>query len=211
MSHKNMFLNGLERLYDLFVQDRYHVYNQIQSKDQYRHNYQFKTDWFSQHIPVWKSKLKDLTENENLRYLEVGVFEGRSFLWVLDNLLTGKGAEAIGIDVRLEHRLLKNLDLTTEREKVTIVEGNSALVLPELYGKRFQLIYIDGAHGDEEVFRDAHLCWPLLDQTGVMIFDDYRFDDGIKKPKSGIDKFLAEHEGQFEVLHSDYQLMIKRN
>jgi len=193
------------------VQERYFVFNQPSSKNQYRHNYQFKTDWFSHHAPAWSEQLKILTENENLRYLEVGVFEGRSFLWVLDNLLQGAGAEAIGIDIRLERRLLKNLELSSDREKVTVVEGHSSFILPELYGKRFQLIYIDGDHGADEVYRDAKLCWPLLDRDGILIFDDYQFNDGDKKPQAGIDKFLEEVKGQFEVVFSDYQLMIKKS
>jgi len=83
--------------------------------------------------------------------------------------------------------------------------------LPELYGKRFQLIYIDGAHGAEEVYRDAKLCWPLLDHEGILIFDDYRFSDGENNPKVGIDKFLNELAGKYETIFSEYQLMIKKS
>ena len=34
-----------------------------------------------------------------LRYLEVGVFEGRSLLWMIDQVLTHPSSQATGIDI----------------------------------------------------------------------------------------------------------------
>jgi predicted O-methyltransferase YrrM len=50
----------------------------------------------------------------------------------------------------------------------------SALVLPQLVrdGEKFDLIYIDGSHFFEEILIDAYYCIRLLNEGGVMLFDD---------------------------------------
>jgi predicted O-methyltransferase YrrM len=54
--------------------------------------------------------------------------------------------------------------------------------LPQLLeaGQKFGLIYIDGSHVFEEVFIDAYYSARLLEENGVMVFDDCR-DPHVKK------------------------------
>jgi hypothetical protein len=46
-----------------------------------------------------------------------------------------------------------------------------------------------------------------------VIFDDYNWDlmdTERERPKLGVDAFLSAIDGQFRLLHSDYQLVIEK-
>ncbi len=53
-----------------------------------------------------------------------------------------------------------------------------------------EFIYIDGAHEFDPAYRDAAAFWPLLSESGVMLFDDYGYSDVTKV----VCKFAAEVE-----------------
>jgi hypothetical protein len=63
--------------------------------------------------------------------------------------------------------------------------GFSDLILPELVveGRRYDLIYVDGAHTSMAVAADAVLALRLLNAEGFIIFDDWDWGGG--KTKSG--------------------------
>ena len=87
------------------------------------------------------------------------------------------------------------------------------MVLPQLAIERrqFDLVYIDGSHRAADVYSDAALSWPMVAKDGIVIFDDYEFDQmegETELPKLGIDIFLAAIEGQYRLLHKGYQIAI---
>ena len=53
----------------------------------------FTSDWVTQFVPSWqKHVIPALAGRENVHWLEVGSFEGRSALWTLENVFTGSGS-----------------------------------------------------------------------------------------------------------------------
>ena len=77
-------------------------------------------------------------------------------------------------------------------------------VLPQLgiASRRFDIVYVDGSHRAADVYSDAALTWPLVAAGGIVIFDDYEFDqmeEEAERPKLGIDAFLAAFEGQYRL------------
>ena len=59
----------------------------------------FTSDWFTSSIPPWRRHVVPvLAGRENVRWLEVGTHEGRSALWTLDNVLTGRGSSITCVD-----------------------------------------------------------------------------------------------------------------
>jgi predicted O-methyltransferase YrrM len=72
----------------------------------------FSQDWFSRSIPGWQFILSRMAEKTpNLRILEVGVFEGRSTCWLLENFCKTPESTIVAIDSfqgGIEH---KNLEL----------------------------------------------------------------------------------------------------
>ena len=62
-----------------------------------------------------------------------------------------------------------------------------------LYKKKVfaDLIYIDASHYFMEVLRDAEVYWDLLNEGGVMMFDDYQFSLWVEVKKA-VDIFMKE-------------------
>ena len=72
------------------------------------------------------------------------------------------------------------------------------------------LIYIDGDHRASAVYLDAIKSFDLCSSGGIIVFDDYLWGEGAEAPRIGIDKFLDEFDGQYEIISKDIQLAIKK-
>jgi Methyltransferase domain len=88
-------------------------------------------------------------------------------------------------------------------------------VLPQLgiAARRFDIVYVDASHRAADVYADGALAWPMVEREGIVIFDDYEFDeieDESEQPKLGIDAFLKAVEGQYRLIHKAYQVVIAK-
>lgn len=183
----------------------------------------FTQDWFSCNIPTWQQILTPLVA-QPVHALEIGVFEGRSTVWLLDHILTHPEATLTWIDTFAGGADLSGLDLTSLESrfranvarfgsKTTGFVGRSADALRQLTGKSFDLVYIDGSHEAPDVLSDAVLAWPLLRSGGFMGFDDYewcRFPEPERCPRLAIDAFLSVMRGRLEEVHRGYQVWIRK-
>lgn len=187
----------------------------------------FTTNWFSSNIKRFDAYLHQFKNKNYLNFLEVGSFEGRSTCWLLDNILTGENCSLTCIDTfegGYEHQELGE-SLTTlydvfmhntkpYGDKVITIRdtSSSALLKPEVRDKKYNFIYIDGCHESKEVLEDAVLCWELLSDRGIMIFDDYgwgsHIDDVTLKPKVAIEGFINAYRRKLEILQVDYQVVL---
>jgi predicted O-methyltransferase YrrM len=74
------------------------------------------------------------------------------------------------------------------RDRITVMKGKSSDKLLELYkkGEKFTFIYVDGSHKCLDVYFDAVLSWNLLEEGGIICFDDYQFNnyDGVSRLES---------------------------
>lgn len=188
----------------------------------YQREYDFTVNWFTWNIPVWQEVMRPYQGKPELRYLEVGAYEGRSVMWMLENVLTDATARATVIDIfdgPYKDRYFANLERSGAADKVTSVANYSQLALREAPLDSFDIIYIDGSHAKDDVLEDAVLCWRLLKEGGVLIFDDYRWagffasgtnDEPTDFPKTAIDPFVQCFEEHFDVIHNSYQLILKK-
>jgi predicted O-methyltransferase YrrM len=186
----------------------------------YKHAYQFRTDWFTWNLPIWEQALADYKGKPNLNYLEVGVFEGRSALWMLDNVLTDPSCHATLCDLFQDAEIknykdvfLANLKLSGHEGRATVVEGFSQIELRKLPVDSFDIIYIDGSHMAADVLEDAVLCHRLLKRGGLVIYDDYL--GGLENPpaervKPALDAFYPFFKDEYDVVHSGYQVMLRK-
>jgi predicted O-methyltransferase YrrM len=189
-------------------------------------DYQFTTDWFSKKSPAWSVVLKDLVGKPNLRYLEVGVYEGRSVVWMLENVLTHPTSTVTGLDIFWAYDA-KEYEYSPELQKLyednviaaggegrfTTIVGLSQETLREQPLGYYDVIYIDGAHNGPEVLEDAILAWRLLKMGGVLIFDDYRWwpiASRISTPRYAIDIFAEALADNFDYVHSEGQAIFIR-
>jgi predicted O-methyltransferase YrrM len=125
-----------------------------------------------------------------ITYLEIGVFEGQSMVWMLENVLTHRLARAVGIDPwlmmvkqteeEMDRVRIRALANTARWPNCTLQRGNSADVLRAMIVNRHlgigrgdvDVCLIDGHHTAYAVTDDASLVYELLKPGGWMIFDD---------------------------------------
>jgi predicted O-methyltransferase YrrM len=189
--------------------------------------YIFTVDWFSHNIPSWDIYLNNFKNKPNLNFLEIGSFQGRSTVWLLENILTDENSSITCIDTfegSIEHHIyLKNElinlfeifvhNVSTFKNKINIIRGKSQEVL-KLLNESYDFIYIDGDHTAVSVIEDAILSFSLLKKGGIMIFDDYEWlvmNNYIDNPKPAIDAFLEIYANKITLLYKDYQVIIKKN
>jgi predicted O-methyltransferase YrrM len=185
----------------------------------------FSIDWTSWHFPNWLRLLRRY-RGRPTRVIEIGSWEGRSALFFLNYL---PHARIVCIDTfaggkdHLDSRDYRSLLRRVERRfdantrefgpRVRKIKATSADALSALAqeGRRFDIAYIDGSHRADDVRSDASLSWPLVRTGGMVIFDDYLWDNQqgpSEIPKPGIDAFLASVDGQFRVVWNGYQIAI---
>jgi len=174
--------------------------------------YEFTADWFSDTIDNWKAILSRRGPID--RVLEIGSYEGRSTVWIIENLLTGRPTSLVAIDewhggqeahqkdmVAIEARFDRNVQLASERHptvNITKRKGRSvvelaALLASDEYRGSFDLIYIDGSHYAHDVLSDLVLSFGLCKVGGLLFCDDYLWSQtrGLTEtPKLAIDSFV---------------------
>ena len=187
----------------------------------------FSADWTTWHFANWVEFLHPLRKRP-VRVLEIGSWEGRSALFFLNYF---PGSQLVCVDTfggNIEH--MRNphfaaLIAETEQRfdsnvaafagRVEKIKGSSADVLPRLgiEARRFDIVYVDASHRAADVYADGALAWPVVEREGIVIFDDYEFDeieDESERPKLGIDAFLEAVEGQYRLMHKAYQVVIAK-
>jgi predicted O-methyltransferase YrrM len=180
----------------------------------------FTVDWFSDNIPTWQRIFEATKVPENV--LEIGSFEGRSAVWVLENTQahvtcvdTWEGSDEHTSDHKdgLFDRFQDSIK--DYKDRVTIRRGFSGEVLRTFPCEpTFDFIYIDGSHYSKDVLEDAILSWRLLKPGGVIIFDDlnWRIEGtevmDLKNPRAGIDTFC--HFFQPEIVAVYKQLAVRK-
>lgn len=177
--------------------------------EQKKGEYKYSVDWFKRAEHIFEKHLKEFKGKKNLKYLEVGVYEGRSFFWVMDNILSDSSTKGFAIDLFEKEAFdafKYNLKAYGKAQKVRIKKGYSSDILPKLKGK-FDIIYIDGSHVAVDVLEDMIYSWKLLKEGGVLIMDDYILGKGFThinlRPQVAIDSFLTIYSNDLEILYLD--------
>lgn len=158
----------------------------------------YTNTWFEDHAkPIWDSRLrlastKCIFDYAPTTYLELGVCEGASMRWVMDNLPSVQ--HAVGIDQwqapkRSKREAFKtyrdnalcNLSEECASHRVTIVQGDTAAVLGSALNDEipgiiqtdlFDFAYVDASHIAWNALLDMQLVWRMLRVGGIMIIDD---------------------------------------
>jgi predicted O-methyltransferase YrrM len=185
----------------------------------------FAFDWTSWHFPIW-FRLMGRYRGRRTSVLEIGSWEGRSALFFLNYLPRSRIVCIDTFEGGKEHRqtddfrpflrrVERRFDAHTRPfgRRVDKIKATSADALAALarQGRRFDIAYIDGSHLAADVLSDATLTWPLMVPGGLVIFDDYLWDNNqgpTEIPKPGIDAFLAAIAGQYRMVWNGYQIAI---
>src|SRR5262249_14037985 len=142
----------------------------------FKHQYTLTTDWFTDRIPTWTRVLKEFKGRPDINYLEIGVFEGRSALWVLENVLTHPTAKATIIDAFQEptyKTFISNINLSGEANKFKVLIGFSTDKIKELPSNSVDIAYINGSGKGIVIQSDLVNTWDLLKANGIIICARY--------------------------------------
>lgn len=203
--------------------------------------YQFSVDWFSGNIPVWTQLLDQIKPT---KILEIGSFEGKSAVFLIDYLAKNSDIELHCIDTweggiehkegggvqqnmsEVEARFCHNIKIAQENApkvvSLQIHKGYSDIKLANLisqgFSNYFDVIYIDGSHQAPDVFTDAVLSFKLLRVGGMVIFDDYLWEeyfsngtDLLRCPKLAVDSFTNIFMRKIKIIRAPlYQLYAQK-
>ena len=182
--------------------------------------YKFTAPWHTNVMDNWAKQLAPYKGKQGLRYLEIGVFEGRSLLWMFENVLTDPSCTATAIDVFMadyEETFDANVKASPATDRITKIKAPSREALRAMSKERFDVIYIDGSHTADDVMIDAALSWDLLEVGGLLIFDDYEWTGRPKgllpmelRPKIAVDLFITAYRGELELIDRGYQVFVKK-
>jgi predicted O-methyltransferase YrrM len=178
----------------------------------------FTNQWFDKHIGNWqKYVIYNLPMKSKI--LELGSYEGRSSIWIYNNIVLPKNGILYCVDHWIDNELENRFNINTKNIEI---QKNKISFLPFLLNninehKQYELIYLDGDHNGKAVLQYCVLCWLLLSKNGIMVIDDYKWKLPQNKQhkytelKVGIDAFLAAYNKEFTILHHDYQVILKKN
>jgi len=186
----------------------------------------FTEDWITERVQHWP--VADLAGWPKLTAVEIGCFEGRASVWMLEHVLTHPSARLICIDpfggLTWHHldpgdyrsRFYENI--RPYLPKVIVLEGFSQLVMRESLSRlagygMVDLFYVDGNHTAPEMLEDILLAWRYLKNGGLMILDDYEWhvpNNPLLEPKIAIDSFLAVFSGRYELLRKEFQVIVRK-
>ena len=165
--------------------------------------YDFTADYFSNNILSWEKIYQYLstTFGSNLNCLELGTYEGRSAIYLLDNFVGDLGKLTVidnFWDKEYEQRYFYNIKNNTKNKQVTTLKGTTMARLYLLYlssGETFDFIYIDAGKTASTNMYNLLMSERLLKVGGIIIVDDYNWHlnknlDTKLSPHLGINTFM---------------------
>jgi predicted O-methyltransferase YrrM len=180
--------------------------------------YIYTADWTTEHVATWTKVLAHLKDKPNVRALEIGSYEGRSAIWFLENILTHSSSAISCIDI-FDRDYEINFDYNMQHfaGKVKKIRAPSQLALRGLEPATYDFAYIDGSHTSKDTLIDAVLAWDLMKPGGVIIIDDYLWENGKEAlnndaftPQLGINAFLNVFEPYLDVVDRGSQIIVRK-
>jgi len=176
--------------------------------------YTFTKNWFDNRIPSWTRILKEYKGKPGVSYLEIGTFEGRSALWVLENVLDHPTSKLTVIDAFEEPGIYRtfssNIAVSGDAAKFRVLVGPSADRLKEVQSNSIDFAFIDGSGKGIAMLADLVGVWNLLKLDGIIICSRYDLDERLRKdlelkasdpgPYEAIDAFLKLYKPYIKVL-----------
>lgn len=190
----------------------------------------FAVDWFSEHIPRWQKYLSEYVGRDGVKALMVGVYEGRCLSWLLDHVLTGRGASAVVVEgfdydpcVYYKSRPVWN-PMVRERFEANVLHHPTYADRTRLYSgtlrklsaradqqKVYDIIYID-ARSAMHALDSLVSAFPLLGDGGMFIVQNYanNVEHDNACPAKGIDAFLSTYSDSLRVVSPTFHLFAQR-
>ena len=158
---------------------------------------------------------------KKINCLDIGSYTGESTCWMLNNLCTNPYSRVFSVDTwegsaeytNYTNEIEKQFDEAVEKTgkkdqhvKMKMQSSKALIKLKEFGFIIFDFIFIDSSHEGKDVITDAILSWDILNEGGILIFDDYKSD----KLKLVIDTFATTFKSNLKILYSGYQYIVQK-
>lgn len=161
--------------------------------------------------PNFHEHIRPRFAGQPMRYLELGVFYGKSAIWMFRNILTHPEARADLVDPWMgddkwygkpkKQNTQARMDAVCEtarrnlwryRRRCTIHRMTSAAFF-ENCNNLYDLIYIDGEHSHDAALLDGQNAMRHIKSDGVIIFDDMELKGIIQAANEWHSEFDGQH------------------
>jgi predicted O-methyltransferase YrrM len=177
---------------------------------------EFSTDWFGRYASYWTELFASRRWHPGAprTVIEIGSFEGRSALWMLENLLQHPQSHLYCVDTFHDrenpesywHRFEANVLASPHSGKVTVAASSSLPFLTAFVaaGNQADFVYVDGSHRAAEVLEDLVLAFHATKPGGVIIVDDYLIaprlgELTLDSPKIAVDAFTTIYRDRLAI------------
>ncbi|MEO7222559.1 MAG: class I SAM-dependent methyltransferase [Devosia sp.] len=177
---------------------------------------EFTTDWFGRYTAYWTELFasRGWHAGKPRTIVEIGSYEGRSALWMLENLLQHPDSRLHCVDTFHDRenpdsywrRFEANVLGSPHADKVSVVMSASLPFLAGFVaaGSKADFIYVDGSHRAAEVLEDLVLAFHATRAGGVIICDDYlkgapSGDLTLGSPKLAVDAFTTIYRDRLDI------------
>ena len=189
-----------------------------------RLKYDISNTWFL-NSELKKYISKYLRKTDTLKILEIGSYEGASTVFFSDKYLNNIASRLVCVDPHYESseniksftegegskyvkeftkdKFLRNIKKSKNYNKIEYLQIESNQFF-EKNKEKFNFIYIDGYHNNEQVKKDLINSMISLQTKGVIWMDDYLWS------KETIDSIIYNNLNNFEVIHKGYQIAIRK-
>jgi len=172
----------------------------------------FTQNYFKHNPPIWfeifkKNKLL----KKKIDILEIGSFEGMSLVYFKETLNINK---FYAVDIQKNKLFLRN---TKSYRNIKYLNTSSDLFFKKNYNKKFDIIYVDGSHYYNDVYKDLVNSDKTLKDKGILIIDDLLLDVSYRRGSKfyeevmgGVFKFMKIHRHKYLILYVGHQLILKK-
>ena len=152
-----------------------------------------------------------LIENKPIQYLEIGVHKGINIVDMAKSYCQHSDSRMYCVDPWMDYDEypeykgeqdilfgIFNNAIKPYADKCILHRGLSDDIVPTFSNNFFDIIFVDGNHETEFVYRDGKMSFEKVKPGGYIIFDDY----DLEWPQTilGIDKFLNEYSEKIRIL-----------
>ena len=85
------------------------------------------------------------------------------------------------------------------KSNVSLIKGNSNLILRKIDMSKIDYVFLDGGHAYETVKNDLECCLDVINSNGIVMCDDYNFGH-LPDVKNAIDDFVKTNNFKCEIL-----------
>lgn len=188
--------------------------------DYEQNTFQFSRNWFrNRNLQTFRECIAPEWAGKPVVYLELGVFEGQSIVWMLQKILTHPDSRAVGVDPWLQTTKLdeETMEAVMNRaehnvepwsDRCRLIRANSAEVLRKMCSRggfggikkgTVDVCLVDGNHNALAVLDDLRHVHRLMRPGGWMLLDDViNVHEKKDHVRQGLDAWLKEIGGGVE-------------